>query len=355
MLVMGNNVVLCDSPNLTEREFFRREFGLDFSYSNPKHLAFEHQFSNGRNLIASTKPQVWLETLRMLPKESVIFFLLGNETYEPEIFNSLNDLECLNHVFIYNPPTRLNSINHWYSLVGDFVDQFPKIKPRQIIDILRDNRTSRHLRNKFHATDLRYSWSPFPQGYSNSFVAGLEAKEHIPKHETTSLVNEDFVSDLQINFHKNRQYFFVGQRTNRRRDQITFLLERRVNSKLITKHTGFGGTIFDGDSSYVDFLLTSWFNVIPPGHFNNSNHRYTESCIAGSIPVILHHNSIDHSDNNNWTQHLSALNGHSFKNLMRFLDRLDDEQLHQLAHEIRTRDFDFIHKTRKALKQFLNS
>ena len=105
------------------------------------------------------------------------------------------------------------------------------------------------------------------------------------------------------------------------------------------KQTGFGGNVFDGDTKYVEGLLTSWFNVIPPGHFNNYNHRYTESCIVGSIPLILAHNSIDPSRNSNWTNNLSCLQGHSFSKLVDFVNQLDEMQLTSLAKMIQKDDF----------------
>jgi hypothetical protein len=154
--------------------------------------------------------------------------------------------------------------------------------------------------------------------------------------------------------HKERRFIFVGQRTNRRREQILSFLSKRTDAILVTKETGFGGTVFDGDSTYVDLLLSSWFNVIPPGYFNNSNHRYTESCIVGSIPVILYHNSIDHSDNNNWSGNLSALTAHSFKNLVKYLDSIDERDLQNLAKFIRDSDFEQIIKARDTLNQLLN-
>jgi hypothetical protein len=345
--------IISDSPKLTDYEFFRRELGLNILHLEPsdsklKEFEYQEYF-----IIASTRPQIWTKFLKTLPKSTVLFFLLGNETYNPAIFNSLNDLKSIKHAFVYNPPTKVKKINHWYSLIGDLIDQFPNYDWREIKGILRDNRTSRHLETKFVHTELRYSWSRLPQGYSNSFVSGLVALEKIPRNQLLSLIDSPFPSQLQLNSSKTRKYVFVGQETNRRREQVISLLKRRRDAIYITKSTGFGGTSYDGDSSYVSLLLNSWFNVIPPGYFNNFNHRYTESCIAGSIPVILYQNSIDHSDNSNWTRSLSALQSHSFKCLSRKLDSLSENELWSLALQIRTMDFQHIYNTRKTILEIL--
>jgi hypothetical protein len=351
---MIGKFVFSDSPRLTEQEYFKREFGLTiicdaFQLKAKKPLQFDDIV-----LIASGNPFFWHNTLMKLPPSSVIFFLLGNETYEPSIYNSLNNLSCIKHVFVYNPPTQIRPLHHWYSLIGDLCDQFPKMELHKIRGILRDNRTSRHLQSKFRSIQFRYSWSPLPQGYSNSFVSGLNVLNLLPLNHTDSLIEQRLVSDLQNMLHKERRFIFVGQRTNRRREQILSFLSKRTDAILVTKETGFGGTVFDGDSTYVDLLLSSWFNVIPPGYFNNSNHRYTESCIVGSIPVILYHNSIDHSDNNNWSGNLSALTAHSFKNLVKYLDSIDERDLQNLAKFIRDSDFEQIIKARDTLNQLLN-
>ena len=352
---MNSPIVITDSPKLTEYEFFRREFQLELTFLDPFCFKLEDFESSRHICIASTRPEKWLEILKLPQKSRVIFFLLGNETYEPATYNLLNNLESVKHVFIYNPPTRVKSINHWYSLAGDLIDQFPIIRFADLIGILRDNRTSRHLKSKFLLSDLSYSWTPLPQGYSNSFVYGLRDLKLLPSGEISPLTDPVYLSHLQNKFQKKRKYIFVGQRTNRRRNQIVEIVGRREDSICITKDIGFGGTNYDGDSRYANLVLSSWFNIIPPGYFNNSNHRYTESCIAGAIPVILHHNSIDHSDNRNWTGGLSILQAHSFRRLTKYLDRLDEKELEELALLIREHDFNSILDTKKLLKEIQSS
>lgn len=351
---MKGKFVFSDSPRLTEHEFFRREFGLTFIYDAFQLEAIKQIEFEDVVLIASTNPFLWHYTLKKFPPKSVIFFLLGNETYEPSIYNSLNDFSCIKHVFVYNPPTQIRNVHHLYSLMGDLRDQFPKIGPRNILEILRDNRTSRHLHGKFRNTKLRYSWSPLPQGYSNSFVLGLQANGLLYPSSQNSLTDRSFIADIQSRFKKEKRFIFVGQETNRRRHQVVTLMGSRKDSLILTKKSGFGGNNFDGDLTYVKLLLSSWFNLIPPGHFNNSNHRYTESCIAGSIPVILYQNSIDHSDNENWTRILPITQSYSFKNLVNYVSNMDEERLKQLNKQITHQNFSRIEQTRHTIHDLLS-
>lgn len=350
---MQSRIVFSDSTPLTEYEFFRREFGLELTYCKPKDFGLMNFDASTSVLIASTSPQAWEDQIRRLPKSSVVFFLLGNETYETSIFNSLNGIASIKHVFIYNAPTQIRKSNHWYSLIGDFIDQVPHLGLNEIKGILRDNRTSWHLGSKFKATNLDYSWSRLPQGYSNSFVSGLKAINELSPDKPTSLIDLEYVSKFQNGQKKNRTFLFVGQRTNRRRSQVVRYFENRKDSIMITKNSGFGGNIYDGDSTYVKFLLSSWFNVIPPGYFNNANHRYTESCIVGSIPVILFQNSIDHSENQNWTSSLTKIQAHSIKGIVWHLQNLDEIGLLQLANQIQARDFESILQTRRMINEIL--
>jgi hypothetical protein len=347
---MTGNFVFSDSPSLTEMEYFRREFGLTLICNATKSMPIKQLEFDKFVMIASTNPVFWHNTLKKLPPSSVIFFLLGNETYEPSIYNSLNDLSCLKHVFVYNPPTQIRPLHHWFSVLGDFRDQFPKIGPQNILGVLRDSRTSRHLLGKFREAEFRYSWSPLPQGYSNSFALGLQAKGLLTPDSQESLINHNFIADLQSKFKKEKRFIFVGQETNRRRHQILSFMRVRKDSIVVTKKSGFGGNTFDGELSYVNFLLSSWFNLIPPGYFNNSNHRYTESCIAGSIPVILYQNSIDHSENENWTKILSPTRSYSFKSIVNYLCELDEATLKRMNQAITRQNLSRIEQTLKMIQ-----
>jgi hypothetical protein len=338
---------------LTERAFFRRELKIEFELLLPS-FEIRKKFKDHRNLlIASTNPLIWRDSLKNLPDSSVIFFLLGNETYEPTIFNSLNDIRSIRHVFVYNPVSKIQKNVFIFSIVADLYDQLPNLSYRGVLGALRDLRTSMHLQEKFSATFMNYSWSSLPQGYSNSFESGL-TQLGITSERNESLIGNSFQENLQSTLKKKKQFIFVGQPTNRRRAQILGNFQGRTDSVIITKYSGFGGNVYDGDITYVNGILESWFNIIPPGFFNNLNHRYTESCIVGSIPLILAHNSIDHSSNANWTNRLDPFRSHSFRKLAEYVDSLQEDQLKVLSQEIAQQDFMAIQKARSLFLQSIS-
>jgi hypothetical protein len=102
---------------------------------------------------------------------------------------------------------------------------------------------------------------------------------------------------------------------------------------------GFRGLGTVGDFTYLDQLMDSKFILVPPGSFNNSNHRYTESLICGAIPLILAKNSIDPSENRNWTNSIKGIKSYSAKLLLKFARNLNDQELKNLLVETRKNDF----------------
>lgn len=346
--------VYTDNTELTETEFLRREFGLVLKTVSLDSFSLDVNSFDDVCAIASTNPILWKPILNRLPVKSVIFFLLGNETYEPKIYESLNDISSILFVFIYNPPTRIAKWTLPATIIGDLIDSFPISSFSEMKEILLDANASRGLKNKFRDTTIKYPWFPLPQGYSNSFCLGLKKLGYLTD-ENSSIISKDFRLLLKSSAAKRKSFIFVGQETNRRRRLIVEWLGHLPNSTIVSKRNGFGGAIFDGDTSYVTNLLTAWFNVIPPGYFNNSNHRYTESCIVGSIPVILSHNSIDRSTNDNWTNSLNLVRSHSFKLLVKWLQKQDEAGLITLSNSISAKDLGKIYLVRNLFCSLTNT
>ena len=109
----------------------------------------------------------------------------------------------------------------------------------------------------------------------------------------------------------------------------------------------FSGVTIDSDMEYLELLLASKFALIPPGFYNNFNHRYTESLITGSLPAILANNSLDPSINTNWTNHLAPARRYSIKFQLRFLSKLNNIQYEHYRNLARSADFRAILDSRK--------
>jgi hypothetical protein len=337
-----SKTIYTELSEITEREFFQRELNvsviLNCSYK---------MLENESNLvIASTNPEFWSEFLSKKPKDSVVFILLGNETYEPQIFNALNGLESIRYVFIYNKPTKIFWTSILKTVLGHVLDLgFQKLDYPD--SVFRDFRNSMYLYKKFSSTSISYPHSFLPQGYSNNFA--FKISQAFDLNSNHSLLSEDLINRQKSVKSRSNLISFSGQNTNRRRALVINAAKRYMNKP--PDHTeGFRGSSHAGDSTYLDQLRDSKFILVPPGAFNNSNHRYTESLICGAIPVILAKNSIDPSENTNWTNQLPGLIPFSAKLLLRYLSRMSDKEFEALLNKVRELDFTAINKFRDNFK-----
>lgn len=338
-------------PRITEEEFLLREFSATTVYIKSIEDFFikVHEFESSVTLLVSTNPEYWKTVLNKFKKNSIVFILIGNETYDPAVFNSLNGYKSIKHVFVYNLPTLVKYRNILGSVLGSIHDNGFK-KTSNSGSVYRDTRISYSLKNKFKKISLKYSASPFPQGYSNNFANQITNITNIG--HSISLMN-DSSSDLIL---AKRQciydFAFIGQSTNRRRE--TFL--RNVSNfpkSVVIYNQGFKGTYEDSSSIYINQLLSSRYVLVPPGFYNNFNHRYSESLICHTLPLILANNSLDPSENTNWTNNLAFPQRYSAKALMIYLSKLDNQKYKKFYDLARHEDFKQISLAQKLFNEVL--
>jgi hypothetical protein len=165
-----------------------------------------------------------------------------------------------------------------------------------------------------------------------------------------SLFSKEFQSALEIFIKKTQTFSYLGQEIHHRRATCLRIAKTKFLVEVPSK-IGFGGLVFDGDTTYLKNLLSTKFPLVPPGAFNNYNHRYTESLITGGLPAILAQNSLDPSVNDNWTNYLGFLRGHSFRLLMKYLSKISQikfEEYYKSSYEAEFK------RTRKAYEYFLS-
>lgn len=348
---MFTTVAYCELPKITEEAFLKREFGIDTVYirSINHFLSIIEKSNNNIITIVSTNPQFWISVLNKFKKNTVIFILIGNETYEPQVFNSLNDLRSLCHAFVYNLPTVVKSKNIIGPIIGNIFDGGLG-KTLSEGSVYRDARISYSLKNKFKKVKINYSASRLPQGYSNNFASKISNKINISSN--VSLLSNS-LTDLIVAERKDLYDFvFIGQSTNRRREIFLKNIEKLPRSVVIYNNE-FKGIYEDSDSTYLNQLLCAKFILIPPGFYNNSNHRYTESLICHSLPVILSNNSLDPSDNYNWTNELSYINRYSIKAQVKKLSSFDDITYKKFYEFAKSVDFEKIQQVKKLISSIL--
>ena len=348
---MYKNVAYCESPKITEETFLRREFGIATVYvsSTEDFLRKLEKSDSGTIIIVSTNPIFWKPVLSKFKINSVIFILIGNETYDPKIFNSLNNLRSLRHAFVYNLPSSIKVKNILGPIMGHIIDGgFGKTSSEG--SVYRDARISYSLRNKFKKIKINYPSSRFPQGYSNNFANKLGNKINID--ENTSLLGDDLVRLILEKRKRIYDFAFIGQPTNRRRE-IFLKNINGMNKSVIIYNKEFKGIYEDNDLTYLEQLLSSKFILVPPGFYNNSNHRYTESLICNSLPIILANNSLDPSTNNNWTNRLFYINRYSIKAQLRYLSNINTNMYRRFYEEAKSTDFGQILDTKKLIFEII--
>jgi len=339
---------------LTEINYFKREFEIKI-VSVDSASDFTHKLSKSKSsvvLIVSTNPEYWIVILNKLQKYYVIFFLVGNETYEPVIFNSLNKINSLVHAFVYNPPNKILNSSILGGVLGNIYDGGFR-KTAAPGSLYRDGRISYSLKRKFKNINMEYTFSNLPQGYSNSFANKITKLVKIK--ETDSLISNDSTIKILALKNINYKFSFIGQSGNRRREIFLRTAREFKNVKLYPPEKGFGGNNTDNDYTYVNHLLNSKYILVPPGNFNNFNHRYTESLICHSLPVILANNSIDPSLNDNWTNNLSFLSRYSIKSQMRYLEKINDETFENFYAKASLNDFQKILDTKILLNRLMTN
>ena len=286
-----------------------------------------------------------------LKKDSVIFFLLGNETYEPGAFNALNEITTLKHAFVYNSPNKISNMAIMGGIIGNIYDGGLR-KTKLHGNVYRDGRISYSLKGKFKKINMNYSFSNLPQGYSNSFANKISKLARISEND--SLISADALKKISSLKKLVYKFSFIGQQGIRRREIFLKSAEKFKGVKILPPEAGFGGNNLDGDYTYVNLLLNSCFILVPPGNYNNFNHRYTESLICHSLPAILANNSIDPSLNNHWTRNFSFLKRHSIKAQMKYLDSFDSATFEEYFKAASLADFKEILETRNILHALIS-
>jgi hypothetical protein len=190
----------------------------------------------------------------------------------------------------------------------------------------------------------------FPQGYSNNFANKISNIINITQSESLlSSKLSDLISTKRENIY---DFTFIGQPTNRRREIFLKNIKDLPRTRVLYNE-GFKGIYEDNDLTYLNQLLTSKFILVPPGFYNNSNHRYTESLIFHALPVILSNNSLDPSTNDNWTNQLSFIMRYSVKAQVNYLSNIDVCKYKEFYEQAKSVDFGQILDTKRHFSEVI--
>ena len=333
-----------ENVNLTEREFLLRELGLQITFLDPS-VPESLKVTGNQKLvfIATTNPKIWRDFLEKRPPESVVFLLLGNETYHKETYLAFNDLVSIRLALIYALPQEGRVLNSLGGLLGQLIDSTSFSTP-YLIQSLRDFKTGMIKLTQSKSISFVFPTLRLPQGYSNAFVLQLERL--IPDFEEhESLLGNEKVANLVANSETFYSFGFVGQSGPPRRMHVIERLTNLQDNQVIVKH-GFGGNDINVDNSYLQMLLNTKFPVIPPGAFNTLNHRYTESLIMNRLPIIIANVPTDSFWNNNWSRSLGFFSKFSYKYLLKRCIRFSNQEIDLKVTQAKVEDYGEIEKTK---------
>jgi len=263
---------------LTESEFLNREFNLNLTEIDEKIeniLEMEPIFA-----IATCDPKEIEEILIKCRENSALVFFFGNETYDvPQILWLNKYSNKIKFAYIYNFPRKTSFYISFRCLLGAIYDGGLKYweKDRNIV---RNFKNGIDLMRRTRKISLTFKFSDFPQGYSKRFIRELTTEKYFTGEG--SLIE---VAPIR-NIYEKKGISFIGQHGSWCRSLAISVLKRFDQNFNPSYTQGWGGSNQGDDNSYVKGLANSEFVLNPPGNLTNRTHRYLESLILNSLPVM---------------------------------------------------------------------
>ncbi len=344
--------IFTENSSLTEEQFLYREFGLKVNCVNPQDSATVNMLTSSRNLcIATTNLQPWCSVLNLAEKDTVVVILLGNETYDVSVYETLLGHESIRHAFIYGLPTVGKFLYPFGALVGELLDT-DRLTKKNSLQALRNARTGLRKLNQFKKFSFNFPVDRFPQGYSNSFA--IQTSRMIGNlNDGESLVWSNSVKRFFAK-RKTCQFGFVGQFGSERR-QWVINRARSQGVGVFEIRDGYGGNNAKVDNAYVSMLIKSSISLIPPGAFNSLNHRYLEALVANSLPLVVANVATDAFVNDNWSRNLSLLPRYSYRKLLSYSASLSELTRKNLVNELQVLEFERLANQIKQVRQVIDS
>jgi hypothetical protein len=271
------------NSGLIEAEFLKREFGLILTEINTSNLA---TIKNSTTCIFATTNPIELEpVIKDSNPDSLIIFILGNETYSVPIFEYLNRYkDKIKLALIYNLPKRTS---YWVSLrclLAAIYDGglFFKIDG---VHLIRNFKNGVDFMRRNRELKFDYKHFDFPLGYTNMFVKELNALGLAKDNK--SLFNDDFFYPFLNS--KFKTMSFIGANGSWARRLAVKKMKKLVKDNQVQvvqdSYKGLNSP-FESSTSYIKSLIDSKFVLCPPGNLTNKTFRYLESLLMGALPIL---------------------------------------------------------------------
>jgi hypothetical protein len=327
-------LLICNK-DLVETEYLKREYGLFPHIVDPNKLKLKDEVV----FIACTDPSNWKQILLISRSSSIVFFLLGNETYDKSKYEFLNQFKSIRHVFIYNPPR--DSSKFGFLAMAGWIRRSP-------CDLFSKHlffacKFALEMRRKAESAEIMYPWSNLPLGYTNHFV--IQLPNEIVNSDS-SLVDDWPIIDLGKSQVRDDHVRFMGQIGTWYRRELVRYFSRFPNFDYV-ESSGWGKSLKKG---YMEMLHTSTFILCPPGIFTNETFRYFESIICGALPIAPVNSLHDLHSSNYWSQILPFYVRHSHIEIYRYLRKLPASQIVEYQQFSRNLFESEIHAVRSKLE-----
>lgn len=310
MKINAEYQVLVCNPDLVETEYLRREYGLVAELVDPASANIP-----ALSIIACTDPSNWSRFLTQSDDKTIVFFLLGNETYDKRKYEYLNNFPSILHVFVYNPPRE--SSNLGVISVLDWLFWNPlSFLDKQLFFAWR---FAKSIRDQTSEVRISYQWTPLPLGYTNLFVSQLH-DSFLSKH--ISLFDNWPLSDV-AKFNREVSSGFIGQVGTWYRKVLLKYFARFPEFTSI-ESSGWKGT---SSVSYIEFLRDTQLILCPPGIYTNETFRYFEALVFGGLPISPVNTLHDFHSSTYWTSELPWYLRHSHISTYRYLRKRNSQSL----------------------------
>ena len=302
---------------LTESEFLKRELNLQLTKIDKK---IENALKKKSVFAIATCNPVEIERIlsKCIPNSAIIFFF-GNETYDvPQIMWLNQYKDKIKFAYIYNFPKKTSFKVPFRCLFGSIYDGGIRYWNKER-NILRNFKNGIDLMRRTRKLQLNFKYSDFPQGYSKRFVKELiDARYFSGKGSILKI--SPIKTELKV-----KTITFVGQSGSWCRTLAISILGKKVPTFSPTFTYGWGGSNQGKKNTYVQELANSKFSLNPPGNLTNRTHRYLESLIMNSLPVLPPSTLQDPHLWGVWSEYLKPISFSWTKQLNRTL-RLDTKK-----------------------------
>lgn len=263
---------------LTESEFLKREFSL--TLTELTELVRNQMIKSDLFYVATANLFELKEVFENCKSKSVVIFFFGNETYDVPQYEWLNKYSGkIKFAFIYNLPRKTSFKITVRCLVGAIVDGGLLLWNKER-NIFRNFKNGIDLMRRTRKVSLNFPYSDFPQGYSRRFVteiklAGIDIGE--------GSILDKAPMDISL---KGKKIGFVGQNGSWCRELAIRVLTKKNIGFAPTYTQGWSGASQGSLTTYIDSLVQSELTLNPPGNLTNRTHRYLESLIFNSLPIM---------------------------------------------------------------------